>query len=95
MTWHAVSPLQVDLGESPLWHPDEQVLYWVDIHGRQIHRCNIFIGSIESWAMPSEPGSIAPARTSIDGKGANRGLVIALRDCIYRGRECGGPMRRL
>ena len=26
------------LGESPLWHPDEQVLYWVDIPGCLLNR---------------------------------------------------------
>ena len=95
MTWHTVSPLQFDLGESPFWHPDEQMLYWVDIHGRQIHRCNVFMGSVESWAMPSEPGSMAPARTSIDGRGVNSGFVIALRDGIYRGCEWGGSLQLL
>jgi len=26
------------LGEGPLWHPDEQALYWVDIHQARIER---------------------------------------------------------
>jgi sugar lactone lactonase YvrE len=76
-----------ELGESPFWHPEEQQLYWVDIAGKHIHRCNIFMGSIESWAMPSEPGSIAPAKSG--------GLVIALRDGIYRARDWGGTLEKL
>ena len=26
------------LGESPLWHPEEELLYWVDIEGESFHR---------------------------------------------------------
>ena len=76
-----------ELGESPFWHPSEQMLYWVDIPGKHIHRCNIFMTSIESWAMPSEPGCIAPAQSG--------GLVIALRDGIYRARDWGGALEKL
>jgi len=46
---------------------------------------------VESWAMPSEPGCIAPAKT----QGQASGLVIALRDGIYRARQWGGTLQRL
>jgi sugar lactone lactonase YvrE len=91
MTWQTLAAPPSELGESPFWHPDEQMLYWVDIPGQQIHRCNVFMGTVQSWAMPSEPGSIAPART----RGEGSGLVIALRDGIYRAREWGGELRQL
>lgn len=87
MTWQTLAAPPSGLGESPFWHPDEQMLYWIDIPGRQLHRCNVFMGTVESWAMPSEPGSIAPARSG--------GLVIALRDGIYRAKEWGGELRQL
>ncbi len=89
--WQTVVTQPDELGESPFWHPDEQMLYWVDIPGRQIRRCNIFMGTVQSWAMPSEPGCIAPVRT----QGVASGLVIALRDGIYRASEWGGPLRQL
>ena len=91
MTWQTVVSQPSELGESPFWHPDENMLYWVDIPGKQVHRCNVFMGTVESWAMPSEPGSIAPARTG----GDSSGLVIALRDGIYRAREWGAELQRL
>ena len=94
MNWQTVVAQPSELGESPFWHPDEQMLYWVDIPGRQIHRCNVFMNTVESWAMPSEPGSIAPARTGHTG-GEAGGLVIALRDGIYRARQWGGVLQRL
>jgi sugar lactone lactonase YvrE len=82
MTWQTVSPATYVLGESPFWHPQEQMLYWVDIAGKKILRANVFMGSVDAWDMPSEPGCIAP--------GASGGLVIALRHGVFRAREWGG-----
>lgn len=83
-TWQVVAHEANELGESPFWHPDEQTLYWLDIPGRKILRANVFMGTVESWPMPSEPGCMAPA--------ARGGLVIALRDGIYRATDWGGPL---
>jgi len=83
-SWQAVSPEPSALGESPFWHPHEQMLYWVDIPGRKILRANVFMGTVQSWPMPMEPGCIAPATRG--------GLVIALRDGVYRAREWGGAL---
>jgi sugar lactone lactonase YvrE len=91
MTWQPVVTQPSELGESPFWHPDEQRLYWVDIAGRQLHRADLPSGTLQSWDMPSEPGCIAPATT----QGQPSGLVIALRDGIYRARQWGGALERL
>lgn len=85
--WQAVTPHTAALGESPFWHPHEQMLYWLDISGKQILRANIYMGTVESWDMPSEPGCIAPA--------ASGGLVIALRHGVFRAQTWGGPLQRL
>ena len=85
--WQSVVNQVDQLGESPFWHPDEQMLYWVDIPGRQLRRANVAVGTLDSWAMPQEPGCIAPARSG--------GLVIALRDGIYRARQWGGALEPL
>lgn len=82
--WQSAVKQADQLGESPFWHPDEQMLYWVDIPGRQLRRANVNVGTVESWAMPQEPGCIAPASSG--------GLVIALRDGIYRARRWGGAI---
>jgi sugar lactone lactonase YvrE len=91
MTWQTLVAPPSELGESPFWHPDEQMLYWVDIPARQIHRADVARGTVQSWAMPTEPGCMAPARSH----GEPSGLVIALRDGIYRAREWGGALQRL
>jgi sugar lactone lactonase YvrE len=62
-------PMQV--GECPLWHPDEAALYWIDIAGQAVHRLDPASGTHDSWAMPSEPGCIAHC--------ASGGMVVALR----------------
>ncbi|ARV19280.1 L-arabinolactonase [Curvibacter sp. AEP1-3] len=84
MSWQALSDDVFELGESPFWHPTEQQLYWVDIPGKAILRANIYMGFVQRWDMPSEPGCIAPA--------AKGGLVIALRDGVFRAQEWGGEL---
>ncbi len=91
MTWKTVVDQPDELGESPFWHPEERRLYWVDIPGHRLRRADVASRSVESWAMPSEPGCVVPARTH----GANSGLVIALRDGIYRARHWGGALELL
>jgi len=83
-SWQALPIPPCGLGESPFWHPHEQMLYWIDIPGRRIHRCNVYMGTVEGWDLPQDPGCIAPA--------ARGGLVIALRDGIYRALSWGGPL---
>lgn len=36
-------------GESPVWHPTEQALYWVDIPSRQLHRWRAQDGAHHIW----------------------------------------------
>ncbi len=90
--WTTVVPEPSILGECPFWHPQEQMLYWVDIAGCAVKRANVFMGTVESWPIvidgqPSEPGCMAPARSG--------GLVIALRDRIVRARSWGGTLETL
>lgn len=87
MTWQTVTTEPNTLGESPFWHPQEQQLYWVDIAVRRICRSNVFMGTVQTWEVPSEPGCIAPVQGG--------GLVMALRDGIYLARSWGGVLERL
>ena len=56
MTWTTVTTAPNELGESPFWHPQERRLYWVDIPGRKILRTRPEENTIDTWALPSEPG---------------------------------------
>lgn len=84
LDWQTVSPETFLLGESPFWHPQEQTPYWVDIPGKMVCRANVYMGTVERWDMPCEPGCIAPA--------SNGGMVIALRDGVFRAREWRGAL---
>jgi sugar lactone lactonase YvrE len=82
--WQTLHPTPYELGESPFWHPQEQLLYWVDIPGKKILRAQADGGALQVWNMPSEPGCIAPA--------ASGGLVIALRHGVFSARTWGGAL---
>ncbi|MDM0111531.1 SMP-30/gluconolactonase/LRE family protein [Variovorax sp. J22R133] len=84
--WQTLPSSASELGESPFWHPQERALYWLDIPGRAVLRTrgDIDRPAIERWDLPTEPGCMAPARRG--------GLVVALRDGIYRAKEWGGEL---
>jgi len=58
------------LGEGPLWDVADQVLYWVDIKRREIHRFDPGAGRDEKWSTPEDVGSLALRERG--------GLVVAL-----------------
>lgn len=82
--WQVAVATPDALGESPFWHPGEERLYWVDITGRCVRRLHPASGALQSWELPQEPGCMAPA--------ASGGLVLGLRDGIYRARSWGGML---
>lgn len=65
-----------ELGESPCWLPDERVLLWVDIPGRTLHEWRQADGRHRQWALPSEPGCVAPL--------PGGALLLAARDGLWR-----------
>lgn len=60
------------LGESPLWHPEEKCLYWVDIIKATLNRFDTVSRNFKKLNMPSQIGSI--------GWCAKGGLIGALSD---------------
>ena len=64
------------LGESPLWHPSEQVLYWCDIPGHKLNCFDPADGSHREWAFDTDVACCAPLQ---DG-----GLLLALRSGLVR-----------
>jgi sugar lactone lactonase YvrE len=59
------------LGESPLWHPVEQVLYWCDIPGHALNRFDPKSGAHQHWPFDTDVSCCAPL---LEG-----GLLLALR----------------
>jgi sugar lactone lactonase YvrE len=64
------------IGECPVWSPEEQALYWVDILAPALHRHELATGASRSWPMPSSIGSFG-----LDQRG---GAVVALRHGFHR-----------
>lgn len=49
--WQICSQTRDRLGESILWHPSEEALYWIDFHGPLVHRQKGGSGVVESWKI--------------------------------------------
>ena len=64
------------LGESPLWHPVEQVLYHCDIPGHTLNRFDPATSTRTQWAFDTDVACCAPMH---DGA-----LLLALRDGLWR-----------
>jgi sugar lactone lactonase YvrE len=75
------------LGESPLWHPDEAALYWVDIPGRRLNRWHPGQARHDHWELDTEPGCLAPL--------LGGGLLLAMRDGLWRFDTASGERTRL
>ena len=60
------------LGEGPLWHPDEERLYWVDIESNQIQRYEPRTDKHEVFQMEIPVGAVAFRKSG--------GLVLATAD---------------
>ena len=68
--------VRATLGEGVLWDAPHDCVWFVDIKGRHIHRCDPAGGNRRSWDAPSQVGFILPAS---DG-----GFVCGLEDGLYR-----------
>ena len=64
------------LGESPMWHPLEQVLYYCDIAGRKLQRLAPASGELAHWDFETDVASVAPM--------AGGRLLLAMRDGLWR-----------
>lgn len=62
--WKIIAQTRDRLGESLMWHPGEQALYWVDWYGPTIRRLKWGQDEIKSWTISGETiiGSFVFAR---------------------------------
>ncbi|MGE3348371.1 MAG: SMP-30/gluconolactonase/LRE family protein [Ramlibacter sp.] len=67
-----VLPAGALLGEGPLWSTHEQLLYWVDILGRRLHRFDPATGDDTHWTFQEEVSALAP-------RAGSPGLLMAMR----------------
>jgi len=73
------------LGESPVWHPREKALYYVDIPGHKLQRYDPVTGDLRHWQFETDVASLAPC---MDGT-----LLLAMRDGLWRFDPASGARR--
>lgn len=59
-TPECIWPARAVLGEGPVWDRRCGSLYWVDIKGRLVHRCDERGGGRVSWNVPEMIGCLVP-----------------------------------
>ncbi|MBD9624704.1 SMP-30/gluconolactonase/LRE family protein [Ensifer sp. ENS06] len=74
-TWQICAQTHDRLGESILWHPKEQALYWIDYYGPFVHRQRH--GVVETWKL--DVGEIIGSLVFVHGQG----LLIAMDHGLY------------
>lgn len=70
-----VLPLRLKSGESPVWDDRENALFFVNIHGRSLHRFDLHSHELRTWTMPAEIGSL--------GLRERGGAIVALRSGVH------------
>ena len=48
------------LGEGPIWHANEKVLYWLDVCKPSLQRLDPATNDYHEWPMPEHIGSVVP-----------------------------------
>jgi sugar lactone lactonase YvrE len=75
--WQVIGETRDRLGESPLWHPREQALYWVDFYGPTVHRLDPETGVHRQWRIDAAP-TIGSLCFTDDER-----LLLALENGVY------------
>ena len=70
------------LGESPVWHPGERMLWHVDITGRKVVRTDPDTGAQDVRDLPDEAGAVFPAA---------EGVIVALPNGLHALRSIDAP----
>ena len=64
-----------ELGEGPLWHPDEQKLYWVDINVGHVHRMTPGKDDLETFELGQPVGVL--------GMRERGGFIVGLKNGFH------------
>ena len=80
-------------GESPCWHPTEQVLYWCDIPGHALHRFDPATNAHTSWSFDTDVACCAPL--VVGGRAETTLMLLALRSGLAIFDTANGCVERL
>ena len=79
----SVLDAQATLAECPVWAPDEQVLYWVDILAPSLNRFDPTTGRNTLWSLPEHIGCF--------GRRQRGGFIAGLRSGLWLLDTTGQP----
>ncbi|WP_374040153.1 SMP-30/gluconolactonase/LRE family protein [Massilia sp. IC2-477] len=79
---HCLWQVEATLGEGVLWDAASRQVWFVDIKGRRLHRCDADGGGRQTWDAPGQVSFIVRAE--------NGALVCSLDDGLYRFIEESG-----
>jgi sugar lactone lactonase YvrE len=82
-----VWPLEAELGEGPIWWPEDQSVWFVDIKGPRIHRWSAETGEGRSWDAPDQVTFIKPIERG--------GMLAGVRGGLYRFDPADGSFQKL
>jgi D-xylonolactonase len=85
--WQVCAQTHDRLGESILWHPQEEALYWIDFYGPTVHRQKWGRGLVESWKL--ELGQTIGSLVFVD----NGRLLLAVDHGIHLYDPSSGSTR--
>lgn len=85
--FRCVADLKSRLGESPVWSVAEQVLFFVDIKGRLLHRFDPSTEELDSRDLFEDTGCIGLAKAG--------GFVAGTRSGLWRLGPAGEPLFKL
>jgi len=70
-----VLAVQDEVGEAPIWIPDEGALYWIDIEGKRVHRYEPATKARQDWNLDVPITALA--------RRAGRRWIIAAKDGLH------------
>jgi len=73
--FHPVGPPLAELGEGPVWNPEEDRLYWIDSSRGCVFRAAPDGRDLEIWVLGEPIGALAPRK---DG-----GIIVSLASGFY------------
>jgi len=63
------------IGETAIWHPSEQKLYWIDVDKKTLNTFDPVTKSENHYSLPKMVGTVVPIDTG--------GVLLALKDGVY------------
>lgn len=86
--WECVLEARAGIGEVPIWSPEQESLYWIDVYEGLLHRTEPESGTTKTWNVGETIGCYA-----LEAGGA--GAVVALQSGVFRLDFVSGTLEKM